>query len=341
MRAWFVVIIALYTLLNWLVGRHLIDVLKINKYVFWSIFIVVAYSPVIGRFGVKGLDTIGNLWMVFFYYAVFLSALAIFIKSKPFLIGGYVLIILAIVYGYFHAQDIKVQKYDVVIPKAGKDLRIVMLSDIHIDSAKKKGYVAKMVQEINALNPDLVLLPGDIFDDRDISVLEKEKETLKGIKSKYGVFGSMGNHEYYSGNLDQMMRIFKEANITMLRDEVYETQGLYIVGREDARKNPKPLEQVLDGVNKTKPIILLNHQPVALEEAKNSGVDLQLSGHTHLGQFFPNQLITNRLYEVDYGYLAKDTLQVIVSSGYGTWGPPVRIGTQSEIVYINLRFHPK
>lgn len=340
MRAWFVVIIAVYTLLNWLVGRQLMDLLKINKYVFWSIFVIVAYSPVIGRFGFKALDTIGNLWMVFFYYAVFLSVLAIFIKNKPFLIGGYILIILAIVYGYFHAQDIKVQNYDVVIPKAGKDLRVVMLSDIHIDSAKKEGYVAKMVQKVNALNPDIVLLPGDTFDDQDIRVLDKEKDTLKSIKTKYGVFAVLGNHEYYSGNLDQMLRIFKEANITMLRDEVYETPGFYIVGREDASQKRQPLEDISQGVNKSRPIILLDHQPVALEEAKNSGVDLMLSGHTHLGQFFPNQLITNRIYEVDYGYLAKGPLQIIVSSGYGTWGPPVRIGTQSEIVFINLKFQP-
>ena len=340
MRVWFLVILALYTLLSWLVGRQLFDLLRINKFAFWALFIVVAYSPIIGRLGMKGLDTIGNLWMVFFYYAVFLSVLALFIKNKPFLIGGYVLIILAIIYGYFHAQDIKVQKYDVVIPKAGPDLRIVMLSDIHIDRVKKAGYASQVVQDINALNPDLVLLPGDIFDDRDITVLDKEKETLKNIKATYGVFGALGNHEYYSGNLDQMIHIFKEANITILKDEVIETQGIYLVGREDAQRDRKPLEAILHGVNKEKPIILLDHQPVAFDEARDAGVDLQLSGHTHLGQFFPNQLITNRIYEVDYGYLAKDTLQVIVSSGYGTWGPPVRIGTPSEIVTIDLKFQP-
>lgn len=152
------------------------------------------------------------------------------------------------------------------------------------------------------------------------------------------VFTVLGNHEYYTGNLNESLKIFKEANITILRDEVVEIAGIYLVGREDASRKRKNLASLLEGVHKEKPIILLDHQPVALEEAKIAGVDLQLSGHTHRGQFFPNQLITKRLYEVDYGYLAKEQLQVIVSSGYGTWGPPVRIGTQSEIVDIQVKF---
>lgn len=339
MRTWFVLIIVLYTFLNWLVGRQLFDLLRINKYVFWSLFLLVAYSPLLGRFGViKGLDSLGNFWMVFFYYSVFVAVLGLFIKSKPFVAGSFVVILVAIVYGYFHAQSVQIQPYQITLPKAGQDLRIVMLSDIHIDSVKKSGYVAKMVAEVNALKPDLVLLPGDIFDDRDITALEREKETLKGIKAKYGVYGSFGNHEYYSGNMDRMIQIFREANITILRDQVVEVQGLYLVGREDVRQGRKTLKDILQGVDVKKPILVLDHQPVGLEEAQKAGVDLQLSGHTHRGQFFPNQLITRRIFEVDYGHYVKDSLQVIVSSGYGTWGPPVRIGTQSEIVDIQLTF---
>ncbi|WP_273485128.1 metallophosphoesterase [Desulforamulus ruminis] len=335
---WFIMIILLYTLLNWQIGRQILDLVKINKFIFWSIFAIIACSPIISRFGVKGLGAMGNYWMVFFYYAAFVAALGLVVKNKPFIIGSYVLIILLIVYGVLHARDIQVQHYDIAIPKAGKDLHVVMLADIHIDREKEKGYVAKMVREINALNPDMVLLTGDIFDDRDINVLLREKETLKKIKAPYGVYGVLGNHEYYTGNLDKSLAIFKEADIRILRDEVVEAEGLYIVGREDASRKRKSLKELMKEVNREKPVILLDHQPVLLDEAKDSGVDLQLSGHTHRGQFFPNQLITRRIFEVDYGYLAKDSLQVIVSSGYGTWGPPVRIGTQSEIVDIQLNF---
>ncbi|ABO49284.1 metallophosphoesterase [Desulforamulus reducens MI-1] len=340
MRIWFSVILIFYAVLNWLIGRQIYDLLKINKFAYWPIFVIIAISPLLGRLSlISILDKLGNYWLIFFYFATFVAILGIFIKNKPFFIGCYLLIFLAIFYGALHAKSIKVEPYNLAIPKKANDLRVVMLSDIHIDKQKSAGYVAKMVQDINALNPDMVFLPGDIFDDRDINSLKKEQETLKGIKTKYGVYGVLGNHEYYGGNLSESLAIFKEVNIQILRDEVIEVAGVYIVGREDAsQKSRKGLVEILQNVDKTKPIILLDHQPVALDEAQNNGVDLQLSGHTHRGQFFPNQLITKRIYEVDYGYLAKDNLQVIVSSGYGTWGPPVRIGTQSEIIDLKINF---
>ncbi|HOV43194.1 MAG TPA: metallophosphoesterase, partial [Syntrophothermus lipocalidus] len=92
------------------------------------------------------------------------------------------------------------------------------------------------------------------------------------------------------------------------------------------------------GIDRSRPIILMDHQPIDLDEALNEGVDLQLSGHTHLGQLFPNRFVTRRVYEVDWGYLRKDNLQVIVSCGFGTWGPPIRVGNHPEIVVINVRF---
>ena len=340
MRLGFSLILLLYTLLNWLVGRQILDLLKVNKIAFWVVFIILAYSPLVTRLGwVKFLNLFGNYWMVFFYYAVLVAFLGLFIKNTPFIVGCYVLIFIAIIYGGVHAKEIKLQPYEIVIPKKASDLHVVMLADIHIDSAKGSNYVDKMVQDINALQPDLVLLAGDTFDDRDITTLKKQKETLKAIRAKYGVYGVLGNHEYYSGNLDEMVKTFQEANIKILRDEVVEAAGVYLVGREDAhKKTRKSLKELMHTVNLEKPIILLDHQPVTLEEARENGVDLQLSGHTHRGQFFPNQLITKRIYEIDYGYLAKGDLQVIVSSGYGTWGPPVRIGTQSEIVDIKMKF---
>lgn len=339
MRLAFIGIILVYTLLNFLIGRQLYDLLKVNKFVFWGIFIIVAYSPLLARFGVKGLDTIGNYWMVFFYYSIFIVFIAIIIKSKPIIISSYALIILVIFYGVVNANRVVLQEYNITIPKPSNDLRIVLLADVHIDNAKSRDYVQKMVERVNGLIPDLVFFAGDIFDDRDINALIREKEHLKNIQSKYGTYGVLGNHEYYSGNLKETLEVFKEANIRILRDEYTEIEGIYIVGREDAsQRQRKALADILQGVDKSKPIFLLDHQPVRLDEPKMNGVDLQLSGHTHKGQFFPNQLITRRIYEVDYGHLVKDTFQIIVSSGYGTWGPPVRIGTQSEVVVVNVGF---
>lgn len=189
MRLWFYLILIIYTFLNWLIGRQLYELLKTNKIAFWVVFLVLAYSPVLGRLVYKGFEPIGNYWMVFFYYATFVAVLGLLVKNKPFITGCYLLIFLVILYGSVKANKIKVQRYEIAIPKLATDLRIVMLSDIHIDNAKPEGYVEKMVREINLLNPDLVVLPGDIFDDKDIHVLSKEKEALKNIKAKYGVYG--------------------------------------------------------------------------------------------------------------------------------------------------------
>ncbi|MTI82916.1 MAG: metallophosphoesterase [Firmicutes bacterium] len=339
MIIWFLLLMLIYSFCNWLIGQQIMALLRVNTVAFWVILAILACSPLLGRMGISSaIDKAGNFWMVFFYYATFLAVLGIFVKNKPFIIGCYLLIFILILIGSIHAKNVKVVSYDINIPKQARDFDIVMLSDTHINQTKSSDYVEKMVSDINSLHPDIVLFAGDIFDDRNVNSLKEKKEILKGIKATDGVYGVLGNHEYYSNNLSEILDIYKEANINILIDEVAELETIYIVGRDDIYKKRKNLNELLQTVNKEKPIILLDHQPVSLEEAKNNGVDLQLSGHTHKGQFFPNQLITAKIYEVDYGYLAKDSLQVIVTSGYGTWGPPVRIGTQSEILDIKIKF---
>lgn len=337
MRFWFALIMVVYILLNWLIARQLYHLLNINLVAFAPLYIILAATPLLSRVGrFSWLEKVGNYWVVFFYYAAIVAVLGIFIKNKPVLIGCYLLIMIIIIVGSVKAKKVQVVSYEIEIPKNAGNLRAVLLSDTHINKTKGSGYVTKMVGDINSLNPDIVFLAGDIFDDRDINILSKEKETLKGIQAKYGVFGVVGNHEYYNKNLSESLALYKEANIRILIDEVVQLESFYIAGRDDVHNKRKSLHELLRGVDKNKPVILLDHQPVSLAEAEDHGVDLQLSGHTHKGQFFPNQLITKRLFEVDYGYLAKDSLQVIVTSGYSTWGPPVRIGSQSEIVHIDI-----
>ncbi|MFA7467152.1 MAG: metallophosphoesterase [Desulfotomaculaceae bacterium] len=339
MRAWFALIMVIYILVSWLIARQLHDLLRINVIAFTLIFSILAATPLLSRVGHFGLlELVGNYWLVFFYYAAIVAVLGIIIEYKPVLIGCYLLIIIIIIVGSVQAKKVQLVSYEIEIPKNAASLHAVLLSDTHINKTKGSGYVANMVEDINSLNPDIVFLAGDIFDDRDINVLRKEKETLKGIQTKYGVYGVVGNHEYYSNNLSESLAVYEEANIKILIDEVVQLESLYIAGRDDVHNKRKGLRELLQGVDKNKPIILLDHQPVSLAEAVDNSVDLQLSGHTHKGQFFPNQLFTKRIFEVDYGYLVKDSLQLIVTSGYSTWGPPVRIGTQSEIVDIHIDF---
>src|SRR5690606_31064942 len=126
------------------------------------------------------------------------------------------------------------------------------------------------------------------------------------------------------------------SGIRVLYDEAITVDGRFtLVGRRDYSDAGRlPLEEVMRGADRRKPIILLDHQPYELDVAERAGVDLMLSGHTHRGQVFPGSLITDRIYENDYGLLRRGTFHSIVTQGYGFWGPPIRLGTRSEIVLI-------
>jgi predicted MPP superfamily phosphohydrolase len=148
----------------------------------------------------------------------------------------------------------------------------------------------------------------------------------------------MGNHDYIA-NANRTIPFIKSTGIHLLRDEaILVDSAIYIVGRDD-RSNPhrKPIKEILKGLNTNKPLILLDHQPYHLEEAANAGVDFQFSGHTHRGQVFPINLITDAIYEKSHGYLKKGNTNIYVSSGLGIWGGKFRIGSQSEYVVINLQ----
>jgi len=252
--------------------------------------------------------------------------------------------------GIWNAQNQVVTNYEVNINKdAGEitSLNVVMISDVHMGITIKENGIDKMVNSINELNPDIVLFCGDIFDETTSTKLkEYSRENFKNIKSKYGVYDITGNHEYGAGDLSETISYFKDANIEFLQDEsIKVANSFYIVGRNDPAnrritgQEVKPLREVLKDVDKSLPIIVLNHRPEDLEEAETENVDLQLSGHTHKGQIFPGNLVTKYLNEDDYGYLKKDNFNLIVSSGYGTWGPPMRIGSKSEIVNIKVNFN--
>jgi len=223
-------------------------------------------------------------------------------------------------------------------------MRIAMISDTHlgrVDDDRHK----KIIETVNSLQHDLVLIPGDITD--DIALFEKLQmaEDFQKMHSKYGVYASFGNHDYSSEDVDSIIKSLDRAGIKLLRDSVVKVaDSFYIIGREDRSyqmvtgEKRMDLSMLLQGIDPRLPVILLDHQPADFEEAKQAGVDLQVSGHTHKGQLFPINLITSRVFQVDYGYLKTGNLQVIVTSGAGTWGPPVRIGSSCEVVEIVVNF---
>ena len=260
-------------------------------------------------------------------------------------ITGSILLLLAA--GHVNARIPRVQTLHLTIPKKVQGLEtlnVVAASDIHLGSMIGKKRLDSMVARINALNPDLVLLPGDIVDE-DLAPVIKHNlgDTLRNLSSRWGVFAVTGNHEYIGG-VEEAYAYLSEHGVTVLRDRVVKVKdAFYLVGREDrsirrAGKNRKPLQELMALTDPNCPIILMDHQPFQLEEGETNGVDLQISGHTHHGQLFPLNLITRKVYEISWGYKKKNSTHVYVSCGFGTWGPPVRLGNRPEIVNLKISF---
>ena len=266
-------------------------------------------------------------------------------------LGVLVVAIGVVGYGMYNARKIKILSYEISINKRGdkgEDFHIVMVSDLHLGLLVGRARLRCATQIINKLHPDVVLLPGDIIDENIGAFVENGMpEILCSIRSRFGVFGVLGSHEYIYGHAEKTLEYLKQSGVKILRDTYVQLpDGVYLVGRDDVFREQllgsprKPLCRILQGCKGEYPIILMDHQPVALEEAQLEGVDLQLSGHTHRGQLFPLGVVTRWLFDLDWGYLQRGMYQLIVSSGYGTWGPPLRLGTTAEIVDIRIKFLP-
>lgn len=232
-------------------------------------------------------------------------------------------------------------KLEVEHPVQHKTMRIVAASDIHLGTSIDKKRLHRYVQLINAQKPDIILLAGDITDRSFGPVLEqKMEEELSQLMAPLGVYAITGNHEYYSGVQDQIADYLRKSGIRVLHDSTaLIDSSFYLIGRDDrTNSNRKSLAELVSGLPTDKPRILLDHQPYNLEQAVDNDIDLQISGHTHEGQFFPGNLIVNKIFEVGHGYKKKGKTHIYVSSGLGIWGPLYRIGTQSELVIIELTY---
>ncbi|MEW8979440.1 MAG: metallophosphoesterase [Symbiobacterium sp.] len=250
-----------------------------------------------------------------------------------------------LVYGSWAARATMVTRHEVVIPKAAgpyQELNVVLVSDTHLGTIIGPRRLQALVEQVNRLRPDLVLFAGDVVDDSFRPFQARNMAAaLREIRAPLGVYSVLGNHDDGAEDLPAFRAAMAEAGIQLLVDEWVQVEdAFYVVGRNDRSRSSAPLAQVLQGVDPAKPILLMDHQPDRLDEAVAAGVDLQVSGHTHRGQVWPGRLITRRVFEVDWGYLRKGGTQFVVTQGWGTWGPPIRVGTRSEIVVIHIRFQP-
>ncbi|MFZ1081639.1 MAG: metallophosphoesterase [Candidatus Kryptoniota bacterium] len=367
-----VAILTIYGLANYYIcvrGLHALRPIGTVRAVYVVAFIFLAISYIASVFleradiivWGKPLSWIGSFWIgAFVYFLLIVAAIDLlrlinhflpffpaFITSNParsaFTAAIVVISIVAVVlvYGFINAHIIRVRTFDITIAKeAGKrkTLNIVMASDIHLSSIIGRSRIKSIVEKINSLSPDLVLLPGDIVDgDLNPVIHQNLGESLRQIRAPLGVFAITGNHEYIGG-VERACKYITDHGVKMLRDtSVFVDESFYIVGREDrsARKR-RPLKELMENVDTKYPVILMDHQPFHLDEAEANGIDLQLSGHTHHGQMWPFNYITDMVYELAYGYLVKGSTHIYVSSGVGTWGPPLRIGADPEIVDVRM-----
>jgi predicted MPP superfamily phosphohydrolase len=251
--------------------------------------------------------------------------------------------------GAVNAARPRIRELSISIDKpAGsrRSLTIAMASDVHLGTIAGSSRLRALVDGVNALDPDIVLLPGDIVDE---SVTAREEEAMtsvfENLRARLGIYAVPGNHEYY-GDFKRNLAYLHKWGVRVLQDEAVLVDGsFYVIGRKDLTalrrgETRLPIEEIMKraGVDPRLPLILLDHQPVRLAEAERAGIDLQLSGHTHAGQLFPLNLVNKLIYEQNWGSLVKGRTHYYVSCGVGTWGPPVRTGSVPEIVRIRLSF---
>lgn len=253
-----------------------------------------------------------------------------------------------VIAGHWNALSTRVREINLTIPKNVKGdprMKVLMVSDIHLGALIGDNMERKMIGIIKNQNPDLVLLCGDMVDGDIGEVLRKNLgRHIQEIKTPMGVYAIPGNHEYIGG-IQKTLPYLKSININVLRDQIIVlSNGVQLVGRDDRDSQRmgdggrKSLPELMKGVDKSYPVIVLNHQPFNLGEAEQQGVDLHLSGHTHNGQLWPLNYMTEAIFEISWGFLKKGNSNFYVSSGFGTWGPPVRIGNTPEVVVFNLTF---
>mgnify|MGYP000851908961 FL=1 len=347
----------------------------LNPGLLWEIgialfMVLMIFVPLIIRIAEKhGLEKsaiilswIGYLWMaliaLFFFFSIFIDLLrflififnqmsgtkfSLFPFVKLYFFIPFFISILMLVYGYFEALNIKTEHIEIRTNKVKRDVRIVQISDLHIGLIIRESKVKKVTQKIKEINPDIVVSTGDLVDGQ-INGLTKIVEILKELQPPFGKFAVTGNHEFYAG-LKQALVFTEQAGFQILRQEgIYiDELGINIIGVDDfevKRYDPTKIlaeEEVFEKFRKPGFTILLKHRPFVNDKTRQF-FDLQLSGHTHKGQFFPFSIVTALYYTKDSGCI-EDTngCHLYISRGTGTWGPPIRIFAPPEITVIDIK----
>lgn len=346
-------------------------------YVFLVASLLIAFFLPIGP-ARRIMKLISNYWLGILLYLILAVLMADAICFLLFLItkrrlkcrtaaaGGICAVVVLVLsaWGAYNARIIQVTPYEITVNKDGgrlENLNVVLAADLHLGYNIGTAHMMQMVDKINEQNADIVVFAGDIFDN-EYEALDDPEEliaVLQKIQSKYGVYACYGNHDVeekilagftFGGNKKkessiQMDEFLERAGIHLLQDEaVLIDDSFYLYGRPDAQRPGRGINmrktaaELMGELDTEKPVIVIDHEPKELQELADAGVDIDLCGHTHDGQMFPANLITALMWENSYGYLKKDHMHTIVTSGVGLFGPNMRVGTIAEICPITVHF---
>lgn len=253
------------------------------------------------------------------------------------------------IYGYYNAHNVQKTTYSIKSSKnIQNDYKIALISDLHFGNSFDLNKLKEQVAIISKDSPDLVILAGDIVDEQTpIESYDEVFSILSTIQNKYGIYYVLGNHDEnrYINHVDnrnlKLKNAIETSNITILNDESeLVNDDIIVSGRIDYsyERNGKRIsaENLASNLDDNKFLIVADHQPSQYIENKEAGFDLQVSGHTHAGQVWPFGIVTS-LIGFDYGLLQEDNFNLVVSSGMGLWGMPVRTEESSEYVIINIK----
>jgi predicted MPP superfamily phosphohydrolase len=357
--AFFATILVFLYLANFVVYQAVLIVFSINENSFITIVILGFFSLsfiasiLLGRkrynFFTRVYSIISMVWMGFFAY--FLIASFIYIiefayigdSSRHFALILFGLTTLVGIYGLFHAKKLIIKEVIVGLPNLSevwKGRKVVLICDLHIGQINGKNFVESVVEKLKQISPDIVLIGGDLFDGSSAQGVLNCIVPFSSLSIPLGIYFVTGNHEVY-GNSDLLLEAVKKAGIKTLHDEKVVIDGLQIVG-VDYKTTTKELDfkNVLINIQieRNIPSILLKHEPSHIGVAEQAGISMQMSGHTHKAQQWPLEYFAKMAYgRFENGLNQLGKTQVYTTSGVGTWGPPLRVGTDSEIVVFTFK----
>ena len=304
-------------------------------------------TSLVGTIVYKVSAVLMGLVLYLFIVVIVVNLLSLIIPVRPFYQGISVIsaTVIISVFGVLNSYNIKLSKLEIPVAGLEREISLIHLSDIHIGHFRGKKFLEKIVDISNRQNADLILITGDLFDGR----IRLKGETLRPLReAKAPVYFVEGNHDGYTG-VNEIKDLLREKGVRVLENEVAIEGELQIIGLNHllpdrttvgmhATLGKETMKDILPGLNidRTQPSILLHHSPDGIQYASAEGVDLYLTGHTHSGQLFPITLINDLIFKYNRGLHIYKNTQIFVSQGVGTFGPPIRIGTRSEIALIKL-----